>query len=395
VLNFGETLRGARERAGLTQAELGQLIGYSRTAVSRMESSSDPRLTPRVLSRISEVLHTTTAALLAEEDREDPVNRRQLLQAAAGVAIIGATSQVEPGRVGEQDVAEIERGIEDLRLLDQRNGGDRLGFFARRLINDAERLLRGRFGSAMATRLHAVQGEASVLAGWLAQDAGDITGAARLYSDVMAAAHLANDPLLAAHACANLAFVTTKAGQPSRAVQCAQAGQRAAVQGRGGPRLRALLVAREASGHARVGDGAAATEAIHRAWKAFDSQGGNDPSWVMFLSDVELAGILGDVHSRLGQHNLAVEHLSRAAQMEGRPRNATSWRLGLAQGYIAAGDPGQAAALGSIVLPEVLELSSTRIRASVLELSQSLTPHSKVFEVKAFQDKARAAGLAA
>jgi transcriptional regulator with XRE-family HTH domain len=396
VENFGETLRGARERAGLTQAQLGQLIGYSRTAVSRMESSPDPRLTPRVLCRIGEVLHTPAATLLGEaENRGDAVDRRQLLQAAAGVALTAATCPTEAGRVGADDVAEIERGVEDLRLLDQLNGGDRLGLFARRLVADTERLLRGRFTSEMAGRLHSLLGKASVLAGWLAQDAGDTTGAVRLYSDVLAAAHLADDPLLAAHACANLAFVTAKAGQPSRAVQYAQAGRRAAVRGRGGPRVRALLAAREATAHAHVGDAVGAIDAAQRALRAFDSQQGRDPAWVIFLSDVELAGILGDVHSRLGRHALALGQLALAANMEGRPRNATSWRFGLAQGYVRAGDPGRGAALASSVLPEVLQLSSTRIRSSVVMLSRSLTPHGKVPEVKLFQEQARAVGLAA
>lgn len=389
-------MRGIRERAGLTQEEFGHLIGYSRTAVSRLESSPDPRLTPRVLCKISEVLNTTTAVLLGgAEDREDPVNRRQLLTASAGVAVLSATSKPAPGRVGEHEVAEIERGIEDLRLLDQRNGGDRLGSFAKRLVTDTEHLLRGRFGPAMAMRLQGVLGEASVLAGWLAQDAGDTDRATRFYSDVMAAAHLANDPLLAAHACANLAHLTSKGEQPARAVQCAQAGQRAAVEGRGGPRLRALLSAREATGHAEMGDVAAATASAQRALKAFDSNQGHDPAWVLFLSEIELAGILGNVYSQLGQHKTALTHFMQAAQMHGRPRNAASWRLALAQGYVTAGDPGQAADLGSQILPDVLNLSSTRIRSQALGLHRSLTSHANVAEVKAFQDQLREAGLAA
>jgi transcriptional regulator with XRE-family HTH domain len=396
VLNFGETMRRIRERAGLTQEEFGRMIGYSRTAVSRLESSADPRLTPRVLCKISEALNTTTAVLLGgTDDREDPVNRRQLLTAAAGAAVIGATNKPDPGRVGEHDVAEIERGIEDLRLLDQRNGGDRLGSFAKRLVSDTERLLRGHFGPAMAMRLQGVLGEASVLAGWLAQDAGDTESATRFYSDVMAAAHLANDPLLAAHACANLAHLTSKGDQPARAVQCAQAGQRAAVEGRGGPRLRALLAAREATGHAEMGDVAAATASAQRALKAFDSTQGRDPAWVSFLSDVELAGILGNVYSQLGQHKTAVAHFTQAAQMHGRPRNATSWRLALAQGYVAAGDPGRAADLGLQILPDVLSLSSSRIRSQAVGLNLSLVPHANVPEVRAFQDQVREAGLAA
>lgn len=393
MLNFGETLRRAREQAGLTQAEFGTLIGYSRTQVSRMESSSDPRMTPRMLCRISEVLQTPTSSLLAP-DREDPVNRRQLLTTAASTAALVATSE-SAGRVGESDVIEIEQGIDDLRVLDQRSGGDRLGLFARRLVHDTERLLRGRYTSDMGQRLQGVLGEASVLAGWLAQDAGDTTAAIRLYGQVMAAAHLADDPLLMAHACSNLAFVTVKVDQPARAVQSAQAGQRAALHGRGGPRLRALLAAREATGHAALGDSNAAQDAAQRAWRALESGQGNDPAWVAFVSPVELAGILGHVYSRIGHHPTALTYLTDAAQMQGRPRNATSWRLGLAEGYAVAGDFGQAADLGARLLPEVLELSSTRIRQQVTSLSRALMPHSAVREVADFRQQVLEAGLAA
>jgi transcriptional regulator with XRE-family HTH domain len=394
--HFGETLRSVRERAGLTQEELGELIGYSRTAVSRMESSPDPRLSPRVLCRISEVLDTTTAVLLGQVVQEDPVNRRQLLQASASAAVtLATTPRSDPGRVGAHDVAEIEHGITDLRALDQRVGGDRLGYFAGRLVDEAERLLAGSYGSVTAARLHAVFGQACMLAGWLAQDAGNPDRATQLYTEAMAAAPLAQDPLLTAHACANLSLLTAMSRQPARAVQYAQAGQRAARQGRGGPRLRALLFARETSGYARMGDASATDEAMRRALTAFDSDHGSDPAWAAFLSDVELAGILGDAHTRLGQHGPALRQLTLAAQMQGLPRNAAIWRLILAEGHALAGDPAQAAALASASLPDVLDLSSTRVRTRVRTLGRVLAPHTKVSEVRAFHDQARAAGLAA
>ncbi len=396
AIHFGEMLRSARARVGLTQDQFGQLIGYSRTAVSRLESSPDPRLTPRALRCISEVLNTPTAALLGETgNEEDAVKRRHFIQAATGVALSMANATMDPGRVGTSDVEEIERGIENLRALDQRNGGDRLGLFAERLVSDAERLLSGSYGPAMATRLHGVLGEACVLGGWLAQDSGHPERAIRLYSEVMAAAPMAEDPLLTAHACANLSLLTVEAGQPSRAVKCAQAGQVAALEGRGGPRLRALLLAREATGHAQLGDVAATEDTMRRALLAFDSVHGHDPAWTAFLSDVELAGILGDAYTRLGQHSPALRQLEQAAAMPGRPRNAASWRLVLAYGHAAAGDPAQAAALGLEALPHVLDLSSARVRGRVLTLSAMLAPHSRIREVSDFRDHARAAGLAA
>jgi hypothetical protein len=212
----------------------------------------------------------------------------------------------------------------------------------------------------------------------------------------MTAAQLANDPMLTAHACANLAFLASKAGQPTKAVQCAQAGQRAALEGHAGPRLRALLAAREATGHAQLGDVDATNEVSNRTMKAFESGNGTDPEWVEFVSETELSGILGDAHSRVGNHDQGLRQLTKAAQMSvsGRPRNATSWRMALALGFAAAGDPGQAAALGSHVLPDVLHLSSARVRSSAVELSGTLKQYARVPEVRKFNEHLELAGLA-
>jgi transcriptional regulator with XRE-family HTH domain len=393
MTDFGATLREAREHAGLTQEELGQLIGYSRTAVSRLESSPDPRLTPRILMQIGDALDVHPVALLGAADREDPVNRRQLLQAAGSLAFVAATSRPAPGRIGMHDVTEIERGIEHLRVLDQSTGGDLLGYFAERLVADAEHLLRGQLTGNVAVRLQSVYGEASVFAGWLAQDSGDLQSAARHYSEAMTAAQLANDPLLTAHTCCNLAFLATRTGQSTKAIQCAQAGQRAAVEGRGGPRLRALLAARESTGHAQLGNLEATKDLTHRALKAFDSGQGQDPDWVDFVSATELAGILGNAHRHAGNYPVALQQLTQAAQMDGKPRNAASWRMALALGYAVADDPGQAASVGAAVLPDVVALSSTRVRNDVTELSQRLRPHTRIREVRAFREQAELVGL--
>jgi transcriptional regulator with XRE-family HTH domain len=393
--HFGGRLRSARERARLTQEELGALIGYSRTAVSRLESSSDPRLTPRVLCRLSELLDTSAALLLGQIDQEDPVNRRQLLQVTGAGTVAALTPPAAPGRVGAAEVAAIERGIADLRALDQRVGSDRLGSFAARLVAEAERLLGGSYRPAAAAGLQAVFGRACMLTGWLAHDAGNPDRAARHYHDAMAAAALAQDPLLTAQACNHLAYLASGTGQPARAVQCAQAGQRAAVDGGGGPRLRALLFAREAMGQAQLADAASAGRAMRQAVTALDSGHGHDPAWVAFLSDQALAGMFGNAHSQLGQHGPALRQLTVAAQMQGWPRNATGWRVALAQAHATAGDPGQAAALASATLPTLLELSSTRIRRRVRTLSTTLAEHARVPEVQAFHDQARVAGLVA
>jgi transcriptional regulator with XRE-family HTH domain len=399
MLHFGGRLRSARERARLTQEELGTLIGYSRTAISRLESNPDPRLSPRLLCRLSEVLDASTTSLLGQvtqkDDQEDPVKRRQLFQAAGTATVAAVAPPPLPGRVGATEIAGIEHGIADLRALDQRVGADRLGTFAARLVGDVERLLAGSYRPDASTRLHALLGQACVLAGWIAQDTDNSDQAARYYHDAMAAAALAEDPLLTAHACNNLSFLTARTGQPARAVDYARAGQRAAQQGGGGPRLRALLLAREASGHALLADAGNAGRALGQALTAYGSGHGHDPAWTAFVTDEALAGWIGVAHSRLGQHGPGLRQLTAAARMQGWPRNAVGWQVRLAEGHAAAGDPAHAAVLAARTLPAVTDLSSTRIRSRVRTLSATLAEHAQVPEVREFHDQARTAGLAA
>lgn len=340
-------------------------------------------------------LDTATALLPWETDGwEDPVERREFLHATAGTAVLGAGPSATPGRVGEADVTAVEHAVDYLNQLDQQHGGDHLGYFAERLVGDVQRLLRGSYGPGVAAHLHSVHGETCVLAGWLAHDAWDVPRALHWYSEGMAAAQMADDPLLGAHACACMSFLSAAIGQPSRAVQCARAGQRAAERAGGGPRLRALLHVREAVGLAGTGDRADAHVAMARAQQAMESQNGEDPGWTEFLSEAELAGVLGQTHALLGEHPQARSLLDHAAtHLPGHPRNATGWQLHLALTHAAAGDPGAAAHLSTQALPGVLELSSTRIRTRLRQLDRALATHQDVSEVADFREQAREAGL--
>jgi hypothetical protein len=325
------------------------------------------------------------------------VDRDQFLRgAAAGVGgVLLRPSTTGRDGSGWSEAIKIERAIHDLRAADQRTGGDLLVAIAHRLVGDTQHLLRAASSPDLTTRLYAVLGEADVLAGWLAHDADDPTGAGRSYSDALAAAQLAADPLLTAHVCSNLSMLMSTTGRASNAAHCAQAGHRSAVAGDGGPRLRALLLAREASAHARLSDPLAAESAIERSLDALSSIGGRDPGWVVFLSEAEIAGISGEARTRLGQHGTAIRQLAVAAQMSGRPRNASAWQVALAQAHLSAGEVDTAASVASGALTGVVNISSARVRGRVRCLLSSLESFADVTEVGEFRERAEQAGLIA
>jgi transcriptional regulator with XRE-family HTH domain len=260
--HIGEVLRLARRRAGMTQAQLAAAIGYSQAAVSRIERGAGANAYDvRTLRGLASILMIPAALLGLSEppcEENEAVQRRDFLRVTTAAAAVAAAGDLlEPGRVGRTDVAEIQQTIDDLRALDQRTGGDRLHRLAGIQVKQARALLaRGTYGADIGQQLSSVLGEAAILVGWLSFDAGRHDASAASYAEAITAAGAAADELVAAHAYANLSMLALAAAQPQRAVQYAQAGQRAATR-HGGPRLRALLFAREAQGHAARRDGTA------------------------------------------------------------------------------------------------------------------------------------------
>jgi transcriptional regulator with XRE-family HTH domain len=65
---LGERLLLSRRRAGLTQQELGKLIGVSSHTIARLEQGRANQIGTRYLERISRVLEVSTDYLLGLSD---------------------------------------------------------------------------------------------------------------------------------------------------------------------------------------------------------------------------------------------------------------------------------------------------------------------------------------
>lgn len=65
---FGEKLRKMRESAGLTQAELGKLIGVSDRVVGYYEANVRFPKKPETLQKLSEVFNVSIDSLLGKEE---------------------------------------------------------------------------------------------------------------------------------------------------------------------------------------------------------------------------------------------------------------------------------------------------------------------------------------
>ena len=70
-MNIGEKIKAARLAKGMTQEELGQLLGVQKSAVAKYESGRVVNIKRSTLKKISDVLNIRPAELIIESSPED------------------------------------------------------------------------------------------------------------------------------------------------------------------------------------------------------------------------------------------------------------------------------------------------------------------------------------
>jgi len=108
-----ERLRKARDRAGLTQDELGDLLGYDRSAVSTWESGT--RTAPSsVVRKVADALHTSVGYLSGETDNprrplpdEVPIGKTRQIPIISHI-IIGSPVVADERTIGWEEVLETD-----------------------------------------------------------------------------------------------------------------------------------------------------------------------------------------------------------------------------------------------------------------------------------------------
>ncbi|MFJ3577037.1 tetratricopeptide repeat protein [Streptomyces rubiginosohelvolus] len=313
--------------------------------------------------------------------------------AAASLGLGGAPASARVSlptqrRVGEAEVLAVEKAVRDIRLLDDRHGGDGLYRRAAQPLRAAYELLDAGSTARRATsdRLHAGAGELAISVGWLAHDSGRFDDARSHYAEALATARLAGDAGLEAHAFCNTSFLARDAGRPREAVRAAEAGQRAA-RTLGSPRLLALLALREAGGRAGLGDRTGCDRAIGRARAAFDrGAAAGDPEWMSFFREAELELLEAQCWSALGDWSRAARHGRRAVVLQDAhfTRNLALYRAQLTGDLARAGRADEAAATGHQVLDLLTRVQSSRIRGMLAGAARALGPRAGTPEVSSF-----------
>ncbi|MFE3903831.1 tetratricopeptide repeat protein [Streptomyces sp. NPDC059153] len=336
--------------------------------------------------------------LHSDTDEESDVLRRVFMTSAAtamaaaplGLGLDGTSAAALPDRhrVGEAEVSAVEKAVRQIRLLDDRHGGDGLYRRASQPLRAAYALLDSGAATRHSTadRLHAGAGELAISVGWLAHDSGRFEDARSHYAEALATARVAGDGALEAHAFCNASFLARDTGRPRESVRAAEAGQRAA-QPLGSPRLLALLALREAGGRAGLGDRTGCERAIGRAHTAFDRGPSDaDPEWMTFFREAELEMLEAQCWSALGDWSRAARHALRATRLQDPhfTRNLALYRAELTTDLARAGRAAEAATAGHQVLDLLDRVQSSRIRAMLAGAAGVLAPQRGAVEVREF-----------
>ncbi|WP_037605289.1 hypothetical protein [Streptacidiphilus rugosus] len=322
--------------------------------------------------------------------------------AVSGAARTGGPSAAPPAvgfalpapmagaKVGAREVREVESAVRQIRILDDVHGADTLFERAGHTLRSTYQLLNcGTYTAAVEQRLQAWAGELAISVGWLAHDSGRLAEARSLYAEALATARMAGDAALEAHAFCNTAFLARDAGRPREAVRAAQAA-RSAAKGLGSARLLSLLALREAGGWALLRDRSACVRALGEARTAFESGVcEEDPEWMSFFNEAELAGLTAQCWAALGEFEPATDWARQAIALQPAHfvRNRALYTAELAHDQLGRGAVIEAAETGSTAVGLLAQVRSTRIRGMVSATAEQMRPLSAVPEVADFLEK--------
>ncbi|MFG1674855.1 helix-turn-helix domain-containing protein [Micromonospora sp. NPDC049282] len=250
-------------------------------------------------------------------------------------------------------------GLATLRRWDDLlGGGDLAGHGARRLRRTVR--VHRAAGPAGRRRLLPTLAESAQLAGWLAADAGDLTGGLVAYRLALRAALAAGDRPLAGHVLGSASHLLAGAGDPVGALTLARIGYAAGRAGASAG-LRALLLHRVALAAALAGRRRAAGQALAGAARAGTPDPGREPPWLYWLDEVELAAMTGRTLVALGRPAPAVALLAPVvAGRRGGPRRAAVYGAWLARAHLRLGATPEACAVAGAALLDAVRSGSPR-----------------------------------
>lgn len=206
------------------------------------------------------------------------------------------------GRITGELIAHLGGTVDQLRHMDASTGSGSLADLARAHLSLVEGMLRhASYDEATGRSLAAIAADTATQLGWFHFDAGRHAAAQQALLGALRAAHASGDPRLGAGALSYLAIQSYSDGDPRDAVGAMQAA-REKVRAVNSPSLKAMLLTRQARGHARLSEREACLRALGAAAEfAAEGPSEEDPGWLYWINSGEIAGQAGSCHLDLGE----------------------------------------------------------------------------------------------
>lgn len=323
------------------------------------------------------------------------VGRRALLELAAGLAALPAVTAAGVSRPRAVDPAVVDHFAKLRALLVQAD--DRLG--GHTVLSTVEQqialiaTLRRQTRGQLRDRLLSTEARWSEFAGWLSDDFGDRVAGDRWLDRAGSMAQEADDQEFWAYVLARKAQRMVGTADEDRVVGLARAASRVP----GTPELvHAFAAVQEAHGSAIEGDATAFQAAIERAHAlvATASPTRDDNSLGSFCTRPYLAAQAGEGWLRLNQPRKAIDSFTAAVnEWPDRYRRERGVYLSrTAHAYLAASEPGRAAAVAADALTVATTTGSARVRRNVTALAQQLEPFCGEPDVRHLLDQLATTG---
>lgn len=261
------------------------------------------------------------------------------------------------------------------RLDNQFGGGHARQALVQYLRSDVLPLLDEHHPEPIRAELYRATAEAVLLVAWMSYDAGNHGLAQRYFIQAVKIADSAGDRVLSASILDAMSHQATFVGNYTEAAQLAQAAQ-AGTRGRATATLTAHFSMMEARALSRLGDAAGTDRAISKAVTLFEKrQPDDDPEWIRYVDDAELAAEIGHCFRDLGRHQDAATYLlqSVGGTSDEYLRSNYFATMVLADAHLAAGDREQAQSIALKAIEVGEHLKSARTVEYLREFRQRLS----------------------
>ncbi|MER6330519.1 helix-turn-helix transcriptional regulator [Streptomyces sp. NPDC001034] len=396
--DYGRVIELARRGREMTQAALGQALGVSQSAVSRLEKRGQASYSTDVLAAAAAHLQIPpklvgladgrTAQVQVRDD--DPMYRRTVLGGAlAAMAAPVLAAVPDPHDTMGGQAAALRLTTSAYRRLDGTTPSRDLAEAVDGHIRLIQTITRTVTSDADRARLAAVGSEAASFAGWLAWDKGDHGSARSWYGGAVKAARTAQNPLLTAYQIGTLAQFEAHAGNGVEALKLARRARR--VLGEQSPAVAdAWLMSVDALGYAVAGDRRGADRALVESRTAAEAlTADQEPPpwpWVFSFTPDKVAACRVTCGARLGLPDWVREE-NVEALTSGHAKQRALLMLDIAAGHLAGGRVEAAFALATRALEAGLRYRSGRIVEGARGLRRSLTTSSPPKVVRDFDER--------